>query len=66
MTRKQREARRQAKLRMINSMERSKAMRQRYRQQKQAHEYRFDTICPKKASEYVKLLNAEQKVMENE
>ena len=61
MNRKQREARRQAKLRKINSMERSKQMRQRSRQEKQIHEYRFDTICPKKAAEYVKLLNAEQK-----
>ena len=59
MTRKQREARRQAKLKMINSMERSKAMRQRARQEKQIHEYRFDTICPKKAAEYVKLMKRE-------
>ena len=66
MNKKQRESRRQAKLKMINSMERSKAMRQRYRQEKQVHEYRFDTICPKKASEYVKLLNAEQKSLESE
>ena len=66
MKKKQREARRKAKLKMINSMERSKAMRQRYRQEKQIHEYRFDTICPKKAAEYVKLLNDEQKVIENE
>ena len=64
MNRKQREKRRQAKLKMINSMERSKAMRQRYRQEKQIHEYRFQTICPKKAAEYVKLL--EQKSPESE
>ena len=66
MNRKQREARRQAKLKMINSMERSKQMRQRSRQEKQIHEYRFDTDCPKKAAEYVKLLNSEQKAIENE
>lgn len=59
MKKKQREARRQAKLKMINSMERSKAMRQRARQEKQIHEYRFDTICPKKAAEYVKLMKQE-------
>ena len=66
MNKKQREARRQAKLKMINSMERSKAMRQRARQEKQIHEYRFDTICPKKAAEYVKLMEQEQKSLESE
>ena len=59
MNKKQREARRQAKLKMINSMERSKAMRQRARQEKQIHEYRFNTICPKKAADYVKLMKQE-------
>ena len=59
MNKRQREARRQAKLKMINSMERSKAMRQRARQEKQIHEYRFNTICPKKAAEYVKLMKQE-------
>ena len=66
MNRKQREARRQAKLKMINSMDRSKSMRQRYRQEKQVNEYRFDTICPKKASEYVKLMKQEQQFLESE
>ena len=66
MNKKQREARRQAKLKMINSMERSKSMRQRYRQEKQIHEYRFNTICPKKASEYVKLMKQEQQFLESE
>ena len=47
-------------------MERSKSMRQRYRQEKQVHEYRFDTICPKKASEYVKLMKQEQQFLESE
>ena len=59
MNKKQREARRQAKLKMINSMQRSKAMRQRYRREKQIHEYRFETVCPKKMAEYVKLLKQE-------
>ena len=59
MNKKQREKRRQAKLKMINSMQRSKEMRQRSRQDKQVHEYRFDTICPKKMAEYVKLLKQE-------
>ena len=66
MNKKQREARRQAKLKMINSMERSRAMRQRARQEKQIHEYRFNTICPKKAADYVKLMNSEKKAIENE
>ena len=66
MKKKQREKRRQAKLKMVNSMERSKQMRQRSRQDKQIHEYRFNTICPKKAAEYVKLMNNEQKAIENE
>ena len=63
MNKKQRESRRQAKLKMINSMERSKQMRQRYRQEKQIHEYRFQTICPRKAAEYMKFL--EQKSSES-
>ena len=66
MNRKQREKRRQAKLKMINSMQRSKDMRQRSRQEKEIHEYRFQTICPKKMAEYVMLLNDEQKAVENE
>ena len=66
MNKKQREARRQAKLKMINSMERSKAMRQRARQEKQVHEYRFDTICPTKMAEYAKLMKQEQKSLESE
>ena len=47
-------------------MQRSKNMRQRSRQEKQIHEYRFQTICPKKMAEYVMLLNDEQKAIENE